>query len=423
MAESFQTILQRYVKSQIPNPRTTAQGFQRLAEQGSIAAALTFGLLSARADEAEAQDRRLAAAVQGRKLELDERRVAADELRAESLANLQTSQAKKVDVETGLLPEDSKALNTLRAAQASGALTDAQYRDVQTSILSKYGGAEAQAGIIQKLAAANTQKAQARNLNANASVTEATGIDTARQQIAESQGRTYAAVKNADTGRIEAGNLARYQIGTLANNAYANRTGRINANANAALTGQRAVGQSITNQLDATYGGAEKVAAINESAARSNAAISNAATNARNADINSYRAYTDKLYRDGVISNDQKRIAIDKYIAESNNAFRLSDAQINAANTKFQTDIKAREYNDDKQRRRFEILGTQIGAINDLDVLRKRRDELTEDIKEAREGPWYNVFGLFSDEEKADALLEARRLLDQKINLFEQALR
>jgi hypothetical protein len=401
MSESFQTILQRYTRNQIANTRTTAQGFGRLAERGSIGAALTFGLLSNQADRAEAQQQQLSALLQGEQLALESRRIASDELRAQSLANLQNSQASKVDLEAALLPEDSRSINTLRLAQAAGAITDAQYRDIQSSILSKYGGAEAQAGIIQKLASANTQSAQARNLNADAAITEATGIAAASQQIRESQGRTLATLQNA---------------GANVQNAESNR---ISALSDSALTYQRAEGQFLDNQLTGQFGSAEKIAAINATNSGATATLSNATTNAFSALANnSNQQFSNVTQRQNVQGN----LAVEQARLSQDAAFGHFDRRFNVAKQLFDSELRSRQYNDDKQRRRFEILGTQIGAINDLDTLKKQRELLSEGIQEARDGPWYNVFGLFSDTEKEEALLEARGLLDRKINLFEQAL-
>lgn len=150
MPESYQSILQRYINTQIVNPRKSAEFFGGLASQGSVAAAFTAGLLNARADQADAIQNQLAAALQDQKLQLD---------------------AQQVKNQTDRVPYQN--YSDYQSGKLQGA--NADYRGVETGLLRRYGGQKTLADI------ANTD------------------ANTYQSYVASD-----AAMANAETGRITA---------------------------------------------------------------------------------------------------------------------------------------------------------------------------------------------------------------------------
>ena len=147
MTSSFSDILNKYTQQKLINPRKSAQAFQGLANQGSFAAAFSAGFLNYRADQADAQESVLAAAVQGQKLELDERRVAAQEVTSNANALNAEANAAKTTKETGQLDSILKLRQVVDYARANNLNAGTAEQELQTALNTRFGGLERVAGL------------------------------------------------------------------------------------------------------------------------------------------------------------------------------------------------------------------------------------------------------------------------------------
>lgn len=168
MAESFESILNRYTNNKIINTRQSAQGFGRLAEQGSIGAALTFGLLSRQADRADSQEAVFNAQLQNQQLQLDRRRVASGEVSANANARLSNSRADNVDKTTSQMDQLLAMRDRLEKAQIAGVDVTTRLNENKLALEKMFGAGDRQL-------AQDSTKAVIRNTDAR---TEGTNAQT-----------------------------------------------------------------------------------------------------------------------------------------------------------------------------------------------------------------------------------------------------
>jgi hypothetical protein len=235
----FDQALKKYMLNASINPRASVPLFQGLANQGSIAAGFTAGLLSAQADQADYQDKLLAAAMQGQTMQLELQKVNNDTSRTQAQNNLSMAQAGKLGVESQGQQIQNQLLNQYGAAkevasirlananayqsQAAGAnaLANANGQAITNKLLATFGPSKEAAAIaFTKAQTANTlTDAQVAVLNAGTNQFNAL---TARINAGTGQ-------YNAETTRFSENNKTIVDAGQLAVQQYGAVTGRINA--------------------------------------------------------------------------------------------------------------------------------------------------------------------------------------------------